>query len=455
MATGVENLYIQRGGKSLRCGYTTGSCAAAAAKAAAFMLLSGERVTESRIVTPKGIRLCLEILDTQAEDGCVSCAVRKDGGDDPDATNGLLVRAAVRRLDAEFGKAVMPAGGSGTGSGTDVTGSDEESEAASPTDGNNETQTICRAGENGQTEDCLPSHPHAFVHRAEEFVIFLDGGEGVGRVTRRGLKQQIGEVAINPVPQQMIFEGVEAVCRETHFRGGLFVEISIPDGRETARRTFNPRLGIEGGLSVLGTTGIVEPMSEKALTASIALEMDTLAAAGFRDLLTVPGNYGETFAEETLGLAGVRALQCSNYVGETLDMAAQRGIRSLLFVAHIGKFIKVAGGIMNTHSRDADCRAELCAAFALKCGADAETARRILETQTTDEALEIMEQAGVLESAMALAAERIRYYLAHRTGGRVRAEAILFNTVHGLLAKTEGADELLEAIRAQGAPADG
>lgn len=375
METGLENCFVIKNNRKLRCGYTTGSCAAGAAKAAALMLFSGRPVRQVSLMTPKGILLNLEILETSMEEGRVSCAVRKDGGDDPDATHGALV--------------------------------------------------------------------YAEVSFSQKPGISIDGGLGVGRVTKKGLQVPVGEAAINPVPRKMIREAVETVCGDFEYGGGISVVISIPQGVEIAKKTFNPRLGIEGGISVLGTSGIVVPMSEAALIASIRAEMSMLAAAGHQYLIVTPGNYGETFTKEEMSVDLTSSLKCSNYVGETLDMAVEMGIKGLLFVAHVGKFIKVAGGIMNTHSRNADARAELMAAFALRAGASRETACGILDTITTDEALELMERENVRERAMELAAERIRYYLQHRVGGAIQTEAIIFSSSFGYLAQTEGAEELL------------
>lgn len=387
METGLENCYVIKQNKRLRCGYTTGSCAAGAAKAAALMLFSRHPVRQVSLMTPKGMELNLEILDISMEEGTVSCAVRKDGGDDPDATHGVLVYARV---------------------------------SFSKTPG-----------------------------------ISIDGGLGVGRVTRKGLQEPVGEAAINPVPRQMIREAVEKVCRDFEYGGGMSVVISIPEGVEIAKKTFNPRLGIEGGISVLGTSGIVVPMSEAALIASIRAEMSMLTASGHEYLIVTPGNYGETFTRENMSVDLTSSLKCSNYVGETLDMAVELGVKGLLFVAHVGKFIKVAGGIMNTHSRCADARAELMCAFALRAGASRETACRILDTITTDEALELMDREGIRDRAMELAAERIHSYLQHRVGGAIRTEAILFSSSFGFLAQTEGTEELLKIVGNGGPGQDG
>ncbi len=406
--TGVENLYVTKYHKKLRCGYTTGSCAAAASKAAAWMLFSGARLEQISLITPKGITLHLEILNIDQKEKAVSCAVRKDGGDDPDATNGILVFSRVSFRETE----------------------ERSLERKNPRE---EAQSV-RNGEDEREQ------------------IFIDGGVGVGRVTRKGLQVPVGEAAINPVPRKMIREAVTEVCREFGYQGGLDVLISIPKGEEIAAKTFNPRLGIQGGISVLGTSGIVVPMSEAALIASIRVEMEMKRAEGREYLLVTPGNYGEAFTREQMTVDLSSSVKCSNYVGETLDMAVELGIKGILFVAHVGKFIKVAGGIMNTHSREADSRAELMAAFALRAGADADTARQILETITTDEALEIMEQAGVRKKAMELAAGKIREYLQHRVGGSILTEAVLFSGAYGYLGETQGAGELLKHFEKRKSP---
>ena len=377
--TGIEDHFIMKGTKKLRCGYTTGSCAAAAAGASALMLLSGQEISSYRLLTPGEIALDLEILDIRRGSGWVSCGVRKDSGDDPDSTDGVLVCAKV-------------------------------------------------------TASRQPG-------------VRIDGGEGVGRVTRPGMAVAPGEAAINPVPREMIRREVLQAAGDYDYAGGLDVEIFIPEGRKLAAKTFNPKLGIEGGISVLGTSGIVVPMSEQALVDSIRLEMQMLAAAGHSYLLVTPGNYGEAFSKDHLRVDLASSLKCSNFVGETVDMASSMGIRGILFASHIGKFIKVAGGIMNTHSRCADARAELMAAFALRAGADLETAKRILETVTTEEALQWMDKAGVTQKAVQLAADKAKYYLQQRCGETIRTEVILFSSAKGFLAQTDGAQELLDLIK--------
>ena len=379
MKNGLEDYYVIKNNKKLRYGYTTGSCAAAAAKAAARMLLTGETVENIDLMTPKGILLHLEILDIHKGEEEVSCAVRKDGGDDPDATHGLLVYAAVRKK--------------------------------------------------------------------KESGVTIDGGRGVGRVTKRGLEQPVGAAAINRTPRAMITEAVEDIADAFGYTEGFAVVISIPGGEEVAKKTFNPRLGILGGISVLGTSGIVVPMSEDALIASIHAEMRLRKENGGDYLLITPGNYGAAFVSSYPDVDVENSVKCSNYVGETLDYAVNLGIRGILFVADIGKFIKVSGGIMNTHSRCADSRAELMTAAAIRAGADLETAKQLLETITTVEAIGILKEKGLLEKTMAEILPRIHYYLQHRIGEAFPTEAILFSNEYGFLGETAGAQEMLKHFR--------
>ena len=312
---------IGRTRSGLQKGYTTGSCAAAAAKAAAEMLLSGEEIRQVRLLTPKGIELYLELEEIMRKKSEVSCAVRKYSGDDPDVTNGILVYATVQKVEKK---------------------SKINSENS--------------------------------VDLSEK--INLDGGIGIGRVTKPGLEQKIGQAAINKVPRRMICEAVEEVCRKYEYTGNLQVRLSVPEGAEVAKKTFNPRLGIEGGISILGTTGIVEPMSEKALTDTIYLEMKMLKENGTDWCYVVPGNYGMDFLRKKLHVDTAFSVKCSNYVGETIEDAKLLGMKGILLIGHIGKFIKLAAGVMNTHSRQADCRMEVLGVHAAMNGADAAVVRR-------------------------------------------------------------------------------
>ena len=365
---------IPVGRRRLRCGYTTGVCAAAAARGAAELLLTGRLPALVRVETPAGIPVEVEPLEGAAGPGWAACSIRKDGGDDPDATHGTLIRARVERTEAP---------------GT-----------------------------------------------------VIDGGAGVGRVTRPGLDQPVGAAAINRVPRQMIAGQVQAALAAAGASGGLRVEISAPEGEALARKTFNPRLGIVGGISILGTSGIVRPMSEAALVDSLRLEQDMHFAAGVRDLLVTPGNYGETFARETLGLSLDHSCTCSNYVGEAIDHAAGLGFRSLLLVGHIGKLCKVAAGVMNTHSRVADGRRETLAAHTALCGGDRETLEAVFQAVTTDDAVDCLDRAGLRGPVMASLARALDRRLKERAGEDLAIGAVFFSNRLGVLGRTPDAEAL-------------
>lgn len=369
-------------GKVLRCGYTTGSCATAASKAAATMLLTGERVETVRIDTPKGIVLDLEPLDVEMTPEYVSCAIRKDSGDDPDDTNGVLVYARAERTD---------------GSG-----------------------------------------------------IELEGGVGVGRVTKPGLACAVGGPAINPTPRKMITQEVGKAMEAVGYNGGMKLTISIPAGVEIAKKTFNPRLGIIGGLSVLGTSGIVEPMSEKALIETMYVEIRAQKARGNKNLLVFFGNYGEDFTRDEMKLDLEGHVTCSNFVGELLDYAVYCGFETLLLIGHSGKLVKVAQGVMNTHSKYADCRTELFALEAMFHGASVEVGREIYGCLTTDEVTKVLKREQIFEPVMDKVTERIDFYMQHRVHGKIKTAALMFSNVYGILGKTKYADELIQLHKQKG-----
>lgn len=372
----------------LRQGVTTGTCAQAATKAAAELLFGIRRAgeLEVQVELPKGEIRILHIRDIKIDNKemkkfpiSVSCAVKKDSGDDPDVTDGVLVYSKVSRI----------------------------------------------AGGQGRT-------------------ITIDGGVGIGRVTKPGLDQPVGAAAINRVPRQMIRKEVEDICDAAGYEGAVAVEISVPGGRELAKKTFNPRLGIAGGLSVLGTSGIVEPMSEQAILDTIYLEMRVKLAAqpaGGKCLVMAPGNYGLEFLGEEYGIEETQVVKCSNFIGQSVDMARELGCEKLLLAGHVGKLVKVAGGIMNTHSRWADCRMELMAAAALRAGFSAERAKDLLACVTADDALSrcsVREREALMDQIM----DRTAYYLNLRAGKAMAVETVVFSKVYGILGKTAGADEM-------------
>jgi len=364
----------------LRSGFTTGSCAAAAAKAAAYMLLFGTEKKNITILTPKGIEYSPDILDIKREESFVSCAVRKDAGDDPDVTNGALIYARVEVKEQDQ-------------SGT--------------------------------------------------VTVEIDGGKGVGRVTKPGLDQPVGNAAINHVPREMITKEVTEVAKLADFSGTLSVVVSVPEGEEIAEKTFNPRLGITGGISIIGTSGVVEPMSTKAILDTIRVELNQRRALGYDYVAVAPGNYGKDYMLSAWGYELDRSVKCSNFIGDTIDMAAELGFKNMLLTGHIGKLVKLSGGIMNTHSREGDCRMELIAAAAAREGADNETLRSVLDCIVTEEAIKHLEKAGLKDKVMNRIMDRAMYYLQKRAAGRMEIECIMYSNEYGNLAQSKGVEEWL------------
>ncbi len=370
--------YVTVDGKRMRMGYTTGSCAAAASKAAACLLLTGHAPETVSLLTPKGIPLELPIREAESGGGWARCAVEKDGGDDPDVTTGALIYAELRYAEAPG--------------------------------------------------------------------VEIDGGVGVGRVTKPGLDQPVGAAAINSTPRRMIRENVEEICRLADYRGGLRVVISAPAGVEIAKKTFNPRLGIVGGISILGTTGIVEPMSEKALVETIRVELRQRRAEGREYALLTPGNYGSDFLKGSLGVEEKLAVQVSNFVGDSLDICRDLGFRGALLVGHVGKLVKIAGNMLNTHSKYGDCRVELLGAHAGAAGLAPEALGRVLDCVSCDEALRIIREGGFWDETLRRVTERVAHNLAHRAGEGLETGAILFSNVYGVLSETENARALMIRI---------
>ena len=380
--------YVYKNQKKMRCGYTTGTCACAAAKAAAYMLLSGREVKEIKVITPMGVSLTLPVIDIDIKEDKVICAIKKDSGDDPDVTNGIKIYAQVSYVKEDIMRTIN-------------------------TDG-----------------------------------VIVDGGIGVGRVTKKGLKCAVGEAAINPVPLKMIKEAVAEAAESYSYEGSLKVIISAPKGVDIAKKTFNPNLGITGGISILGTTGIVEPMSEQALIDTIKTEINMHIAQGEKVLLVAPGNYGQDFLLNTLNIELKRSIKCSNYIGDTIDIVCASGAEGMLLVGHIGKLVKLGAGIMNTHSRIADGRMEVLTTCAVQAGAKPDVLRQLPGCVTTDAALEILKKSDMLEAVMEQLMIRIENVLERRSAGSIKIAAIVFSNEYGILGKTKLADELLEKIKA-------
>lgn len=368
--------YIYSGGKKLRCGFTTGTCAALAASGAAQKLLTGRWPETVALTTPKGLRVEVPLEECRMAGNTALCGVRKDAGDDIDRTAGALICAEVAMTD----------------------------------DG----------------------------------MIEIDGGTGVGRVTKPGLDQPVGAAAINHVPRQMIAQALEEVRRAAGENCGFQVVISVPEGETIGAKTFNPSLGIEGGISILGTSGIVEPMSMQALIDTIALELRSYRAQGWRRVILTPGNYGMDFLQDQgLDKLGIPIVKCSNFIGDALDEIMAQGYEDVLLVGHVGKLAKLAGGIMNTHSRFADCRTELFCAHAAVCGADQTVCRQLMDAATSDACLAILEECSLRQPVMDSITQAVERHLRHRAEGEYRVGAVLFSTQYGILGMTSEAQEIL------------
>jgi cobalt-precorrin-5B (C1)-methyltransferase len=369
---------IVKNGKQLRYGYTTGSCAAAAATAAAEMLLSGVRVDSVPITLPGGETVVFETAGVLLTPEKAACSVIKDAGDDPDVTDGIEITAEV---------------------------------------------TFC------------------------EGEIVITGGTGVGVVTGKGLQCKVGEAAINPVPRKMITQNVKRMCEKYFCKKGIYIKISALNGEKIAQKTFNPRLGIVGGISILGTTGIVEPMSEQALIETIKVLIRKAKAQNGETILISPGNYGRDYCIRQLGIDLNLGIKFSNFIGETLDYLVYEGFKEILLVGHVGKLVKIAGGVMNTHSSVADCRMEILGVHSAMAGADSSTVKKIMECKTTDEAIEIIENNNLAEAVFQSILEKILFQIDYRTKGKCQVEIIIFTTNDKIIAQTDQAERLAEKIR--------
>ena len=369
--------YVYHGSKKLRCGYTTGTCAAAASKASCEMLLSNTIAKKVTIEVPKGIVLELDIYNIELTADYSSCSVKKDSGDDPDITNGIMVYAKCEKIP---------------------------------------------------------------------YGVEIDGGIGIGVVTEKGLDQPVGAYAINSVPRKMIKYAVEEVCEKYDYHGGIKITVSIPEGVELAAKTFNPHLGIIGGISVIGTTGIVEPMSNSALIETIRTQVKMLSAQNHKYLLLTIGNYSQSFLKDKLPLLNEKSVMCSNYIGEAIDCALEFGFEGVLIVGHIGKLVKLGAGIMNTHSSQADGRMDVLVTCGLLADVPVTILKRLPFCLTVDAALGELQSAGAIEKTIEVLMQKTQKYLLAKVKGEMKIAALMFSEKYDVVGKTEQANELIEHI---------
>lgn len=389
MQSGAGVRYVNQ--KTLRCGVTTGTCAAAAAGAAMKKLLEGIEIPYMEVNTPKGVTVQIPVIYGESTGEYCEVFVKKDSGDDPDVTNGTRIGIRAERLAEAF-----------------------------PSDGLEKT------------------------FRDEKYQgLYLDGGTGVGRVTKSGLEQSVGQAAINKVPREMIFSQAEAVRKQAESREEFLLTVLVPEGETLAKKTFNPMLGIEGGISILGTSGILEPMSEKAIVDTIETQIRQMQRNGERNLLVTPGNYGQGYVTEKLGFPLENSVKCSNYIGETIDLAVSYGMERLLLVGNIGKLAKLGAGIMNTHSKMADGRAEILGFHLMLCGGSREQLAELSACITTEEMLKKLEGWQLREAVMESLCQKIGEHVKRRAGETLQTGVMLFSENYGFLGQTAGTEEVL------------
>lgn len=358
-------------------GYTTGTCATICAKASCEMLFTKENITQTEILTPKGIAVKMDILHTEITEHDVSCAVKKFSGDDPDITNGMFIYAKCEKIP---------------------------------------------------------------------FGIEITGGIGIGTVTKAGLDQPVGQKAINSVPRQMITAVVKEICEKYDYNGGIKVTVYAPQGVELAKKTLNEKLGIVGGISIIGTTGIIEPMSNSALIETIKLEENVLCQQGRKSLLLTIGNYSQKFLSEHMPDILDKSVMCSNFIGEAIDNALLLGFENILLIGHIGKLVKLGAGIMNTHSSVADGRMEVLITCGILCDVPCDVLKQIVQCVTVDGALALLKTVGKKDEVCSLLMQRIQHYLNLRVRNSVNIGAILFSDKFGVIGKTDNADALTQII---------
>ena len=372
--------------KELRSGYTTGTCACVAAFVALNLLLKKDLDKSVEITTLNGVNLDIPIYSKKRGCNWARGVVLKDAGDDPDVTNGIEICAKVKIVK--------------------------------------ELPTIKRA--------------HSFHN------MLIVGGRGVGLVTKKGLKVLPGKSAINPGPQEMIRKALNPLLEEHGLK--VIVTIYVPKGREKALKTFNGKLGIMGGISILGSTGIVKPMSEDALTKSMFAELKVLKENSTREWVVFAfGNHGKQFCIDN-NIDIEQMVVTSNYIGFMIDSAVKLGFKKILLIGHIGKAIKVAGGIFNTHSRVADARLEIIAANAILIDEPRENILKVLEANTAEEATEYISKK---ESLFNLIANKVAKRSSEFSRDSIEFQSILFNYSGDILGYSDGFYKMIEELKSE------
>lgn len=404
--------YVYIDGKKYRRGYTTGSCATGASKAAVYMLITKNRINTINIDTPKGIPLLLKVDNINISDTFVECSIKKDGGDDIDATHTMDIYARA--------------------------------EIVAKNDKNKGYLTLKDIDSLSTNSECK-SELYKFIR--------VYGGTGIGVVTKKGLSVDVGKPAINPTPLKMINHEIRKLIGDNFesILGNdkvLKITIFAPQGETVAKKTFNPRLGIVGGISIIGTTGIVEPMSDDGWKKSLSIELQMKKEQGLDKIILVPGNHGEQFIREKLNLDIKYVVRVSNFIVYMIKEAQRIGYKKILMAGHIGKFIKVSAGIFNTHSKVADARSEILVANLALMGARYEFLNKINQCVTTEEAVELINNSEYREVYNILSnkcRERVKQYL-NEDSDDIDVEVIIFSMDKSLLGKSDNTDDLVEVF---------
>ncbi|MCW4007827.1 MAG: cobalt-precorrin-5B (C(1))-methyltransferase CbiD [Candidatus Bathyarchaeota archaeon] len=262
----------------------------------------------------------------------------------------------------------------------------------------------------------------ATVRLTDDGEIIVKGDKGVGVVTKLGLPVPVGESAINPVPRSMIIAAVKEALPEGK---GAEVVISVPKGEEVAKKTLNAKLGVVGGISILGTTGVVKPLSLEACRRSLVPQIDVALAKGYDRVFLVPGNIGERITKKLFNVPDEAIIQTGDFVGYMLDKAVEKGVKEITLLGHPGKLVKLAAGIFNTHHKVADARSEVIAAYAAAVGADSQLVNRILASNTTEEAIVLLKQANLLKQVFDKIAEKVAFRVTERVKNKIKVNVIL------------------------------
>ncbi len=262
----------------------------------------------------------------------------------------------------------------------------------------------------------------ATIKLTDDGKITIKSGVGVGKVTKLGLQVPIGEGAINPVPKSMITEAVKEVLPAGR---GVEITISAPEGAEIAKKTMNAKLGIAGGVSILGTTGVVKPLSLEACRRSLVPQIDVAIAKGYKRILFVPGNIGERIAKQQFNVPEDAIVQTGDFVGYMLDKAVEKGVKEIIVLGHSGKLVKLAANIFNTHHKVGDARNEVIASYAGAVGTNTKTINELLAANTSDEASEILRQANLLEPTYDRISTRVHQRVSDRVENKIKISVVI------------------------------